>query len=54
MEAFMDEHPRGRHGTVVYRAEAVGIDRAERYEALDSYIERFGVTREASTTRPER
>jgi hypothetical protein len=54
MEAFMDEHPRGRHGTVVYRPEAVGIDRAERYEALGPYIEQFGVTPEAPTTRVER
>jgi len=43
MEAFMAEHPRGRHGTVVYRAEQLGIDPAERHRALHSYISRFGV-----------
>jgi hypothetical protein len=48
MEAFMAEHPRGRHGTVVYRAEEFGIDRAERHRALDSYITHFGVLTEGS------
>ncbi len=48
METFMVHHPRGRHGTVVYRPEQVGIDRAERHAALESYIEQFGVEREES------
>ena len=39
-------HPRGRHGTVVYRPEQVGIDRAERHAALASYMKQFGVERE--------
>ncbi len=46
MDAFMAEHPRGRHGTIVYRPEEFGIDRAERHRALDSYITRFGVEKE--------
>jgi hypothetical protein len=48
MEAFMIEHPRGRHGTVVYRPEELGIDRAERHRALDAYIRQFGVEKETS------
>jgi Sulfotransferase family len=46
MEGFMAQHPRGRHGTVVYRPEEFGIDRTERHDALDSYIRQFGVKRE--------
>ena len=46
MEAFMDAHPRGRHGTVAYRPEELGIDRAERHRALQSYMTRFGVEKE--------
>jgi hypothetical protein len=48
MDAFMIEHPRGRYGTVAYRPEELGIDRAERHRALDSYIRRFGVEKETS------
>jgi hypothetical protein len=43
MEAFMQTHPRGRHGTVVYDPDAVGIDPAERRRALAFYCDRFGV-----------
>jgi len=46
MDAFMATHPRGRHGTVVYRPEEFGIDRAERHHAMQSYMERFGVEKE--------
>ncbi len=46
MDAFMAEHPRGRHGTIVYRPEEFGIDRAERQRAMESYMERFGVEKE--------
>jgi hypothetical protein len=46
MDAFMAAHPRGRHGTIVYRPEELGIDRAERHRALESYMNRFGVHRE--------
>jgi hypothetical protein len=41
--AFGEAHPRGRHGTVVYDAAAVGVDPAERGEALAFYAERFGL-----------
>jgi hypothetical protein len=43
VQAYMDEHPRGRHGGVVYDLAAVGIDRAEREQALAFYRDRFGV-----------
>lgn len=43
LAAYLGGHPRGRHGTVVYDAEAVGIDRAERERALAFYRQRFGV-----------
>jgi len=43
MTAFMDTHPRGRHGSVVYQPEVLGIDPAERRRALAFYAERFGV-----------
>jgi hypothetical protein len=43
MESFMQTHPQGRHGTVVYDAAAVGVDPAERRRALDFYCTRFGV-----------
>jgi hypothetical protein len=41
--AFMDTHRRGRHGTVVYQPEVLGIDRDERRRALSFYGDRFGV-----------
>jgi hypothetical protein len=46
MEDFTAGHPRGRHGTVAYRPWPVGIDPAERYEALDFYLQRFAIERE--------
>jgi hypothetical protein len=49
MEAFMAKHPRGRHGTVIYQPEVLGIDRAERHEALEFYMRRFGIEKEAPT-----
>ncbi len=48
MKAFMAAHPRGRHGTIAYRPEDLGIDPAERHTALDFYIRRFGVPKEQS------
>jgi hypothetical protein len=47
MAAFMAEHPRGRHGAVVYDLAEFGLDPAERREALSFYTERFGVTAES-------
>ncbi|MBX6390871.1 MAG: sulfotransferase [Frankia sp.] len=43
---FLREHPRGRHGSVRYRPEQVGLDRAERRKALAFYSDRFGVPAE--------
>jgi Sulfotransferase family len=43
MQAFSTAHPRGRHGTITYQADVLGIDRAERRQALDFYLDRFRV-----------
>jgi hypothetical protein len=43
----MDENPRGRHGTIEYRLEDVGVDAAERRAALAFYSDHFGVESEA-------
>ena len=40
--AFMDDHPRGRHGRVRYDLAQFGLDRDERRQALRFYAERFG------------
>jgi Sulfotransferase family len=47
MAAFMNEHPRGRFGTVRYDLSAFGVDAAERRAALSFYTDRFGVTTES-------
>lgn len=41
MAAYLDAHPRGRHGRVAADAESLGIDVDERRRALRSYHERF-------------
>jgi len=46
MADFLAAHPRGRHGTVVYDLDALGIDRDERRTALDFYVRAFGVAEE--------
>lgn len=43
MDDFMATHPRGRHGTVVYDTDVLGIDVDERRKALQFYADRFGV-----------
>jgi hypothetical protein len=43
MAAFLDAHPRGRHGTVVYDLAALGLTRSERRIALRFYSERFAL-----------
>jgi hypothetical protein len=43
MATFLEDHPRGRHGTVVYDLAALGLDRAERRSALQFYVDRFGL-----------
>jgi hypothetical protein len=52
MTAFMDEHPRGRHGRVAYDLGDFGLDRDERRAALRFYTERFGVEEEAPASSP--
>ena len=46
IEAFRAAHPRGRNGTVVYQPDVLGIDTAERHEALSFYRAQFGVEEE--------
>jgi hypothetical protein len=46
MDAFMAEHPRGRHGGVLYDLADFELDKDERRRALRFYVERFGVTEE--------
>ena len=40
---YVADHPRGRHGTVVYDLAALGLDAGERAAALAFYADRFGV-----------
>ena len=47
MQAFMDSHPRGKFGGIVYDLADFGLDPAERREALRFYTDRFGVTEES-------
>ncbi len=42
-DAYMTDHPRGRHGTVAHDPEQLGLDLDERAEALAFYRDRFGV-----------
>ena len=46
MDAFMAEHPRGRHGGVTYVLADFGLDREERRSALRFYLERFEIPEE--------
>jgi len=48
MDAFMREHPRGKHGRIRYDLADFGIDRGERRAALDFYVRRFDVEIEGS------
>jgi hypothetical protein len=41
IRGYMDAHPRGKHGTIAYHLEDVGLDAGERREALRFYRERF-------------
>jgi hypothetical protein len=47
MDAFMADHPRGRHGGVIYDLADFGLDRAERRRALRFYVEHFEVDEES-------
>ena len=46
MRAFLADHPRGRHGGVLYDLAAFGIDRDLLRPALAFYAERFGIVAE--------
>lgn len=46
MQAFMDDHPRGKFGGIVSDLADFGLDPAERRVALRFYTDRFGVTEE--------
>ncbi|MEO3788395.1 sulfotransferase [Actinocorallia sp. B10E7] len=48
MATYMAEHGRGRHGTVAYRLDDLGLDPAERRSALAHYAARFGTREETA------
>ena len=48
MDAFMADHPRGRHGAVRYEMRQLGLDPVERRVALAFYTDRFGLREEPS------
>jgi PAS domain-containing protein len=47
MTTFMEDHPRGRHGGVLYDLGEFGIDRDRLRESMTFYVDRFGITEEA-------
>jgi Sulfotransferase family len=47
MRSFMDDHPRGKFGGIVYDLANFGLDPAERRQALRFYTDRFGVAEES-------
>jgi len=49
MGAFMEAHPRGKHGRIRYDLADFGIDREERRRALGFYVDRFGVEMEPAS-----
>jgi Sulfotransferase family len=46
MTTFVRDHPRGRHGGVVYDLAQFGTDREQLRSTFDFYIERFGIAEE--------
>ena len=48
MDAFMDRHPRGRHGGLIYDLGDFGLDAGQCREAFAPYVERFGVASEST------
>jgi Sulfotransferase family len=46
MGSFMDAHPRGRHGGVIYDLSQFGLDPERLRESFHFYVERFGVAEE--------
>ena len=50
LAAYMDEHPRGRHGRIEYdMASDFGLDRVQLRKRFQAYMERFGVQEEGGT-----
>jgi hypothetical protein len=47
MQSFMDDHPRGKFGGIIYDLADFGLDASERRDALRFYTDRFAVTAEA-------
>jgi hypothetical protein len=50
MGAYIEDHPRGRHGTVVYDFDDLGLDPAELRRRFAGYVDYFGVTIESTAT----
>jgi hypothetical protein len=48
MRAFMEEHPRGRHGGIRYDLGTFGLDAGELRDRFAFYTARFGVTPETA------
>jgi hypothetical protein len=48
MRAFMDEHPRGRHGGIRYDLATFGLDAGELRERFAFYAASFGVAPETA------
>jgi hypothetical protein len=46
MRRFMDEHPRGRHGGVIYDLDQFDLDADQLRGMFNVYVDRFGVTEE--------
>jgi hypothetical protein len=47
MTAFMAEHPRGRHGGIIYEPTQFGFDRDQLSNSFQFYTDRFGIVQEA-------
>jgi hypothetical protein len=47
MQSFMDDHPRGKFGGIIYDLADFGLDASERRDALRFYTDRFDVAAEA-------
>jgi hypothetical protein len=46
MRAFALQHPRGRHGGILYDLRPFGLDQGRLRSELSFYADRFGVTAE--------
>ena len=51
MDHYIDTHPRGRHGKILYDLEGdFGISRDDAYAMFDDYMQAFPVQREAENS----